>query len=108
MTKTQRTIVAIATAQPGKEEELKARIEGVARASWEESWVVTYAVHQIEDQPGQFMMVEVYVSDDAFQDHLDSDHVTAFIADWPKLVVQDLDVFEGKATDFSESPKGVL
>jgi quinol monooxygenase YgiN len=103
-----RTIVAVATAQAGKEAELKRRIEGVARASWDEPGVLTYAVHELEDQPGRFMMVEVYKSDAAFQSHLDSDHVTAFIADWPDLVTHDLEVFEGKAASFAEGEKGLL
>jgi quinol monooxygenase YgiN len=108
MSKNQKTIVAIATAQPGKEAELKARIEGVARASWEEPGVITYAVHDLLGSPGQFMLVEVYASDAAFEAHLATAHVTAFIADWPDLVQRDLDVFEGRAADFATGEKGLL
>ena len=59
MSNQQRVVVAIATAKAGHEAELKSRLEGVAKASWDESGVVTYAVHDVIDEPGKFMMVEV-------------------------------------------------
>jgi len=53
-------------------------------------------------------LVEVYASDAAFEAHLATAHVTAFIADWPDLVQRDLDVFEGRAADFATGEKGLL
>ena len=103
-----RVVVAVAKAQPGKEDELGRRIQHVAEQSWLEPGVVSYAVHQIADEPGQFMMVEVYASDDAFQDHLDTEHVKALIGDLPGLVDGDLIVYQGHPTDYSAEPKGIL
>jgi quinol monooxygenase YgiN len=103
-----RIVVAVATAKAGQEAELKSRLEGVATASWNEEGVLTYAVHDVVDQPGQFMMVEVYASDQAFDDHLATDHVKALIADLSDLVDGDLIVYQGKACDFSAGAKGSL
>jgi len=101
-----RVVVAVATAKAGMEAELGSRLRGVEEASWAEPGVVTYAVHDIIDQPGQFMMVEVYASDQAFDDHLATDHVKALIADLSSLVEGELVVFQGKASAFSAGPKG--
>ena len=101
-------VVAIATAQAGREAELKSRLEGVATASWDEPGVVSYAVHDLRDAPGSFMMVEVYASQKAFDAHLETPHVTALIADLGFLVEGELVVHQGVATDFSHGPKGVL
>jgi quinol monooxygenase YgiN len=101
-------VVAIATAKPGQEAELKSRLEGVAKASWSEPGVVTYAVHDMVEASNQFMMVEVYASDAAFQSHLETDHVKALIADLPLLVLGDLIVYQGRASSFSNGAKSAL
>lgn len=103
-----RVVVAVAKAQAGKEEELRGRLEGVARASWEEPGVVSYAVHDVADAPGTFMMVEVYASDAAFDDHLETEHVKALLADMPSMADGDLTVFQGHPSAFAEGPKGLL
>jgi len=103
-----RVVVASAIAQSGKEAELKSRLDGVARASWEEPGVVTYAVHELLDQPGSFMMVEVYASDAAFDEHLATEHVKALIGDLPGLVDGELQVHQAKASDFASGDKGAL
>lgn len=108
MTQKHLVVVAIATAQAGKESELKSRLEGVAVASWDEPGVVTYAVHDLVDQPGSFMMVEVYASQAAFDAHLETEHVKALIADLGSLVEGELVVHQGVATDFSAGTKGSL
>ena len=108
MTQEHLVVVAIATAQAGQEAELKSRLEGVATASWDEPGVVSYAVHDLRDNPGSFMMVEVYASQTAFDAHLETAHVKALIADLGSLVEGELVVHQGTATDFSHGPKGVL
>lgn len=108
MSNQQRVVVAVATAKAGHEAELKSRLEGVAKASWDEPGVVTYAVHDVIDEPGKFMMVEVYATDQAFDDHLATDHVKALIADLSELVEGELVVYQGKASAFSAGAKGAL
>ena len=108
MTTEHLVVVAIATAQSGKEAELKSRLDGVATASWDEPGVVTYAVHDILGQPGSFMMVEVYASQAALDAHLETEHVKALIADLGSLVEGELAVHQGRATDFSHGSKGSL
>lgn len=101
-------VVAVAKAQAGKEEALSHRLEGVARASWEEPGVVSYAVHDLVDSSGEFMMVEVYQDRVAFDAHLETDHVKALLADLGSLVDGDLVVYQANASLFSEGKKGVL
>ena len=108
MTQEHLVVVAIATAQAGKEAELNSRLEGVATASWDEPGVVTYAVHDLRDHPGSFMMVEVYASQAAFDAHLETAHVKALIADLGSLVEGELVVHQGTASDFSAGSKGAL
>lgn len=108
MTNQHRVAVAVATAKAGHEAELKSRLEDVAKASWDEVGVLTYAVHDVIDQPGQFMMVEVYSSDQAFEDHLATDYVKALIADLSEMVEGELIVHQGKAGAFSAGAKGAL
>ena len=108
MTQEHLVVVAIATAQAGQEAELKSRLEAVATASWDEPGVVTYAVHDLRDHPGSFMMVEVYASQAAFDAHLETAHVKALIADLGSLVEGELVVHQGTATDFSAGSKGAL
>ena len=101
-------VVAIATAKAGQEAVLKERLEGVARDSWAEPGVVFYAVHDLVDRPGEFMMVEVYADRAAFDAHLDTSHVKALIADLDTLVEGELVVHQGPAADFSSGQKGSL
>lgn len=101
-------VVAVAKAKAGHENELRSRIEGVAKASWEEPGVISYSVHDVQDEPGSYMMVEVYASDQAFQDHLDTEHVKALIADMPGMIEGELLVYQGKASSFASGPKGSL
>ena len=41
------------------------------------------------------MMVEVYATDQAFDDHLATDHVKALLEDMPSMSDGDLTVFQG-------------
>ena len=86
----QLVLVAIARPQKGKESEVKTRLEGVARASWEEPGVVTYAVHDLVDTRGGLMLVEVYQNQAAFDSHLETAHVRAFLADAGSLLEGEL------------------
>jgi quinol monooxygenase YgiN len=108
MSHNHRVVVALAVAKLGQEEQLKVRLEEVAQASWQEPGVITYAVHDVIDQPGQFMMVEVYASDQAFDDHVATDHVQDLIAELPDLIEGDLIIYHGRSSSFSQGPQGAL
>jgi quinol monooxygenase YgiN len=54
------------------------------------------------------MLVEVYEDQAAFDSHLETSHVKAFLADVGSLVEGELVVYEATAAPFSEGPKGVL
>ena len=101
-------VLATARAQVGQEDELKSRLEGVAKASWEEPGVVKYAVHDLAVKPGEFIMGEVYASREAFDAHLETKHVKRLIADLGDLVDRELVVHQGTTASFSAGPKGAL
>ena len=108
MSSEQLVVVATAKAQAGQERELKRRLHEVAAASWDEPGVLTYAVHDVADKPGEFLMVEVYASREAFDAHLETSHVKGLIADLEHLVEGELAVHQATAVDFSAGPKGTL
>lgn len=108
MTTDRLVVVAIATAQPGKEQELADRFAEVARQSWAEPGIVSYAVHDVVGGPGHYMLVEVYENRAAFDAHLETDHVKAILADLPSLIEGELVVHQGNAAAFSEGEKGRL
>ena len=60
-------VTAIFKAKPGKESELREELHGGASASWNEVGVRGYHVHELIDQPGTFMNIEVYKDEAAFQ-----------------------------------------
>jgi len=105
---TNKVVVAIAASAEGQAQALASRLHEVATASWAEEGVLSYAVHTLPETPGSFMMVEVYASDAAFEAHLATEHVVAFIADLPTLVEGDLAVFQGIPAEFSSPPKGMV
>ena len=103
-----KVVVAIATSREVQAQALASRLEEVATASWGEDGVVSHAVHTLPDTPASLMMVEVYSSEQAFQDHLSTEHVVAFIADLPTLVEGDLLVYQGAPEHYSSGLKGLL
>lgn len=99
---------AIARPQAGKESELKSRLKGVARASWDEPGVISYAVHDMGGSSGDLMLVEVYQDQAAFDAHPETNHVKAFLADVASLVEGELTIFQARPASFSEGQKGLL
>jgi quinol monooxygenase YgiN len=89
-------VTAIFKAKPGKETELRNELHGGASASWNESGVRGYHVHELIDQPGTFMNVEVYENEAAFQSHLETAHVKSFIGKLDDLLAEPLDCVSGQ------------
>lgn len=101
----QKTVIAVATAKKGKEAALFTQLNMVAEGSWGEAGVVKYLVHRDSEVPGRFFMVEVYESEEAFQQHLASDHVRSLLERLPELLETDLVVNQGNIVPSSDNPK---
>jgi len=101
-------VTAIFEAKPGKEAELHAQLQAGAKASWQESGVLSYAVHELIDRPGVFMNIEVYKDEAAFQSHLETPHVKSFLAVLDDLLANPLTVYQGKALFADQDPKSAL
>jgi quinol monooxygenase YgiN len=101
-------VTAIFEAKPGKADELRKQLQAGASASWQESGVKTYAVHEVIDKPGTFMNIEVYENEAAFQSHLETPHVKAFLGMLDELLANPLTVFQGKAIFTGSNNKSAL
>ena len=101
-------VTAIFKARPGKETELRNELHGGASASWNEAGVRGYHVHELIDQPGTFMNIEVYENEAAFQSHLETAHVKSFIGKLDDLLAEPLTVYRGKALFGGENSKAAL
>ncbi len=79
-------VVATFYAKPGSKEVLREWILKTATASRKELGVEKYLVNVIDETLGHFLLVGVYSSDDAFNDHVNSVHVQSFLSAVPDLV----------------------
>ena len=69
------------TAQPGKEDLVRAALVELAPASRKEPGCQTYIVHTDPEQPSIFKIFEVYDDEDAFKAHGSSSHFEKFALD---------------------------
>jgi len=104
----QHVVVAKATPKAGAAAQLRSVLENGATASWEEPGVIAYAVHDVKDEPGSLLLVEVYASEDAFQAHLETDHVKHVLSVLPDLLEGELLVLQGTPAGFAENSKAQL
>lgn len=70
------TVVAHATAKPGKENQLKAILQGFVAPTRAEKGCLNYDLHQSLDQPGKFVFYENWTSKEALDAHLKTPHLT--------------------------------
>jgi quinol monooxygenase YgiN len=101
-------VTAIFKAKPGKEVELHAELRAGAAESWKEGGVRGYYVHELIDQPGSYMNIEVYKDAAAFASHLETNHVKAFLGKLEELLAEPLTVYQGTALFGGENSKAAL
>ena len=80
-----RPMIAILDARPGLEDAFRAKIVELVRAVRQEPGCVTFVAYEARDTPGRFYLYEVYTDAAAFDAHLKTDHVHAFISAIPAL-----------------------
>lgn len=71
------TILALVTAEDGKEAETRALLEGLVPPTIVEEGCIGYSMHCDNDTPGFFMFYETWASRDLWLKHLDAPHIVA-------------------------------
>jgi quinol monooxygenase YgiN len=62
------------TARAGEEGEVQRVLLQLAKATRAEPGCLAYVVHRSHEEPSRFQIYELYVDEDAFQHHLESEH----------------------------------
>jgi quinol monooxygenase YgiN len=70
-------VVAIITAKPGSEDEVKGGLEVLAEATRTEPGCITYYLHGSEADPAVFVTVESWKSKEDLDGHLKTPHLKA-------------------------------
>lgn len=63
----------------------------IAEESREESGIIDYRVAMDVDEPSRFRFIEQYEDDDAFEEHMETEHIQEFMNKLPELVAGDID-----------------
>lgn len=101
-------VVAIATAADGRADEAEALIRGVIPATHAEAGCLTYALHRDVSDPHRLVLIERWSSREALDQHLASDHLTAFRAAVRDLAAAPSQVFILEALPDGDPVKGML
>jgi quinol monooxygenase YgiN len=80
-----RPMIAILDAKPGLEEAFRERIVELVRQVRREPGCIIFTAYEARDTPGRYYLYEVYTDAAAFDAHLKTDHVHAFISAIPAL-----------------------
>ncbi|UWQ64640.1 antibiotic biosynthesis monooxygenase (plasmid) [Leisingera caerulea] len=84
------TIVANITANPGKNDLVKAELEKLIAITRAEDGCITYDLHQDNDNPAHFMFYETWESRALWQTHMQASHLAAY-----------MDATEGAVAEFT-------
>jgi quinol monooxygenase YgiN len=80
-----RPMIAILDARPGLEDAFREHITELVRQVRREPGCLTFTAYEARDTPGRFYLYEIYTNAAAFDAHLKTDHVHAFISAIPEL-----------------------
>ncbi|MEM9060491.1 MAG: putative quinol monooxygenase [Pseudomonadota bacterium] len=74
------TILAQITAEPGKEELVRAELEKLVPITRAEAGCIQYDLHADNDKPGFFVFYENWESRELWQTHMNAPHLAAYMA----------------------------
>jgi quinol monooxygenase YgiN len=80
-----RPMIAVLDARPGLEGAFRTKIVELVRAVRREPGCVTFTAYEARDTPGRVYLYEIYTDAAAFDAHLKTGHVHAFISAIPAL-----------------------
>jgi len=85
-------IIAKAKAKPGMEEEVKKELMALIGPTRSEEGCVQYNLHQSADDPLVFMFYENWISQEAFNEHIQTMHLQSLLNKADELFAEPLDV----------------
>lgn len=71
------TILALVTAEPGKEAETRAILENLIPPTKAEEGCIDYSMHIDNEKPGFFMFYENWATRELWLKHMDAPHIVA-------------------------------
>lgn len=83
-----KVVAATFLAKPHAKDVLHDWILKTAHASRQEAGVEKYLINLIDEQVGHYLLVGIYSSQKAFDDHVKSKHVEKFLNTVPDLVIE--------------------
>ena len=95
-------------ARPGREEDARAALHEVQISTHDEPGCRLYALHVDESDPGAFVMVEGWDSDEAMDAHVAAPYLQALIAKSEALFAGPVEVQRLVALPNGDSAKGQL
>ena len=101
-------VVGSFTAEPGKEEEALAAMEGLVAPTHREEGCILYALHRGADDPRRIAFVERWASRELLDQHLQSPHVQELLKRAEELFGQSGDIVVYEAVPAGEDRKGSL
>ena len=72
-------------ARPGKEDELRAKLESLVEPTRAEEGCVFYYLHQVKGRKGRFLFYECFRDQEAFDAHSNAPYLKAFFAESDRL-----------------------
>lgn len=82
------TVIAILTARPGKEDELRALLMALIEPTRKEAGCLNYDLHELPGRPGRFMFHENWESQAHLDAHFQSVHLTSALRRLDELTVE--------------------
>jgi quinol monooxygenase YgiN len=86
------TVIARARAKPSTAEQLLSALRELKANAPKEAGCLSYELHQLADDPLEFMLHETWQSPGHLQEHLGSAHMQAFFAQLPELLERQADM----------------
>ncbi|RVG63452.1 putative quinol monooxygenase [Sinorhizobium meliloti] len=86
------TNVAYFTAKPGRAKDLGDELLHLVAPSRKEAGCLRYEIHQSNDVPGVWMVLEDWRHASDFKMHMSTEYVQAFMVKVPDLCVQDVEI----------------
>ncbi len=82
------TVLALFKAKPGLEEEVKRELMAFQGPTRAEEGCINYDLHQSKEDPSRFMFYENWTSKEALDEHLQTPHLDAFVAQADDLLAE--------------------
>jgi quinol monooxygenase YgiN len=102
------TVVVLARAKPGRGDEAEAAFGKVSVPTHAEEGCILYALHRVEADPDRLVLIERWASAEALDEHLASEHLTAFRAASASLWAEPMEIMRVQPVGAGDPVKGRL